>query len=96
MACLKLDYRLLKESQTIITIAGVRVATKKDKNNNDCETNVGNNSTGSMIPTNKLFEKSGTGNSSNPPNKPQIITANMHERKKSNPNGENLSRNSTR
>jgi hypothetical protein len=35
-------------------------------------------------------------NSSNPPNKPQTITANIQERAKFNPKGENLSRNNIR
>tara|TARA_B110000263_G_C14879054_1_gene316505 strand:+ start:347 stop:550 length:204 start_codon:yes stop_codon:yes gene_type:complete len=52
---------------------GINVATKKDKNNNDCETKVGNISTGSIIPTNKLLEKSGAGNKRNPPINPKII-----------------------
>tara|TARA_B110000263_G_scaffold238785_1_gene240361 strand:+ start:634 stop:876 length:243 start_codon:yes stop_codon:yes gene_type:complete len=68
-----LDYRLLKESYFIITIAGPTVANKKERNSNDCETNVGNNSTGSIIPTSKLLEKSGAGNKRNPPIKPKII-----------------------
>ena len=53
--------------------AGKNVAVKKDKNNSDCETNLGNISTGKIIPTNKLFEKSGTGNKRNPPINPRII-----------------------
>ena len=61
------------ESFIIITIAGPTVATKKDRNNNDCETNTGNKSTEKMIPTNKLFEKSGVGNKRKPPIKPKII-----------------------
>ena len=52
---------------------GTNVAVKKDKNNNDWDTKTGNNSTGKIIPTNKLFEKSGTGNKKNPPIKPKII-----------------------
>ena len=52
---------------------GRNVATKKDKNNNDCDTNAGNRSVGSIIPTNKLLEKSGAGNKRNPPTKPTII-----------------------
>ena len=68
-----LDYRPLKESQFIITIAGPTVAIKKDRKSKDCETNTGNKSTGNIIPTNKLFEKSGTGNKRNPQIKPKII-----------------------
>ena len=52
---------------------GTNVAIKKDKNSNDCDTKAGNNSAGSIIPTNKLFEKSGAGNKRNPPIKPTII-----------------------
>ena len=37
------------------------------------ETNVGNNSVGRIIPTSKLFEKSGAGNKRNPPINPKII-----------------------
>ena len=68
-----LDYRPLKESCVIITITGPSVANKKDRNNNDCETNKGNISTENIIPTNKLLEKSGVGNRRNPPIKPNII-----------------------
>ena len=53
--------------------AGENVAIKNDKNNSDCETNAGNISEGRIIPTNKLFEKSGTGNKRNPPINPTII-----------------------
>ena len=49
------------------------MAIKKDKNNNDCETKAGKYSTGIIIPTNKLLEKSGDGNKRNPPTKPKII-----------------------
>ena len=52
---------------------GTNVATTKDKNNNDCDTNAGNNSVGNIIPTNKLLEKSGVGNKRNPPIKPVMI-----------------------
>ena len=52
---------------------GKNVAIKNDKNNNDCETNAGNISVGKIIPTNRLFEKSGTGNNKNPPINPTII-----------------------
>ena len=51
----------------------MNVATKKDKNNNDCETKAGNNSVGSIIPTNKLLEKSGAGNKRTPPINPTMI-----------------------
>ena len=53
--------------------AGTNVAIKNDKNNNDCETNTGNISVGRIIPTNRLFEKSGTGNNKNPLINPTII-----------------------
>ena len=53
--------------------AGINVAIKNDKNNSDCETNAGNISIGKIIPTNKLFEKSGAGNKRNPPINPTII-----------------------
>ena len=52
---------------------GTNVAIKKDKNNNDCDTSAGNKSIGSITPTNKLFEKSGTGNKRNPPINPTVI-----------------------
>ena len=52
---------------------GANVAIKKDKKSSDCDTNAGNNSTGSIIPTSKLFEKSGAGNKRNPPIRPIII-----------------------
>ena len=70
---LLLGYRPLKESWIIITITGPTVATKKDRNSNDCETNVQNDSVAKIIPTNKLFEKSGDGNRRNPPINPKII-----------------------
>ena len=54
-------------------VTGINVATKKDRNNKDCAINVGNNSIGSITPTNKLLEKSGTGNKRKPPIKPTII-----------------------
>ena len=69
----KLGYRLLKESYAIITIAGPTVAIKKDRNNNDCETNSGNKLFEIINPTNKLPEKSGVGNKNNHPNRPNII-----------------------
>ena len=49
------------------------MATKKDKNNIDWDINDGKTSIGKIIPTNKLFEKSGAGNKRNPPIKPIII-----------------------
>ena len=52
---------------------GRKVATTKDKNNNDCEIKDANNSLGKRIPTNTLFEKSGVGNIKKPPTKPMII-----------------------
>ena len=52
---------------------GKKVATTKDKNNNDWETNGENISWGNEIPTNKLFEKSGVGNIKKPPIRPVII-----------------------
>jgi hypothetical protein len=57
----------------IITIAGPTVANKNDRNNNDCDTNTGNIFTGSMVPTNKLLEKSGEGNKRRPLTNPTII-----------------------
>ena len=54
-------------------IAGKNVAIKKDRNNSDCLINTGNNSAGRIMPTNKLLEKSGTGNKRNPPINPRII-----------------------
>mgnify|MGYP006121884151 CR=1 FL=1 len=51
----------------------MKVATKKDKNSNDCDTRAGNNSMGTIIPTNKLLEKSGVGNKRKPPINPTII-----------------------
>ena len=51
----------------------MKVAARKDINNNDCETKTGNKSTGKIIPTSKLFEKSGVGNKKNPTIKPIII-----------------------
>ena len=51
----------------------MKVAARKDINNNDCETKTGNKSTGKIIPTSKLYEKSGVGNKRNPIIKPIII-----------------------
>ena len=52
---------------------GKKVATKKDKNNNDWETKADKDSTGIKVPNNKLFEKSGEGKIKKPPIKPIII-----------------------
>ena len=49
---------------------GRKVATTKDKNNNDWDTKDPKNSLGIKIPTNKLLEKSGLGNIKKPPIKP--------------------------
>ena len=54
---------------------GANVAIKKDKNNKDWEIKYGNISIGNIIPTNKLFEKSGAGNKRNPKIRPNIIDA---------------------
>ena len=54
-------------------VTGKNVAIKNDKNNSDCEINLGNISIGKIIPTNKLFEKSGLGNKRKPPISPTII-----------------------
>ena len=51
-------------------IAGKKVAKTKDKNNSDCEINGANTSFDIKIPTNKLLEKSGKGNSRKPPINP--------------------------
>ena len=55
------------------TTNGKKVATIKDKNNNDCATKGPNSSLGNKIPTSKLFEKSGEGNIKKPPTNPIII-----------------------
>ena len=55
-----------------ITI-GIKVAITNDKNNNDCKIKGVNISFGNRNPTNKLLEKSGNGNSKNPPIKPITI-----------------------
>ena len=52
---------------------GKKVATTKDKNNNDWDTKHVNISWGNIIPTSKLFEKSGVGNNKKPPIRPMII-----------------------
>ena len=67
-----LDNVSLKIKQGEI-IAGKKVATIKDKNNNDCKMNGENNSLDTNTPTSKLFEKSGKGNNKNPKIKPIII-----------------------
>ena len=54
-------------------IAGKKVAIKKDKNNKDWATKDENKSVGKIIPTNKLFEKSGNGNIKIPATRPIII-----------------------
>ena len=51
-------------------MAGRKVATIKDKNNNDCKINGENNSLDINTPTSKLLEKSGAGNSKKPPINP--------------------------
>ena len=58
---------------TFKTINGKKVATRKDKNNNDWLMKVGNNSFDKKIPTNKLLEKSGVGNNKKPLISPMII-----------------------
>ena len=57
----------------LITVNGKKVAIKKDKNNKDCDIKGVKKSFGTKIPTNKLFEKSGTGNIKNPPINPTMI-----------------------
>ena len=52
---------------------GKKVAIIKDKNNNDWDTKAGKVSAGKIIPTSKLFEKSGAGNKRNPPINPIMI-----------------------
>ena len=52
---------------------GANVAVKKDRNSKDCNMNVGKKSAGKIIPTNRLFEKSGDGNIKKPPINPIII-----------------------
>ena len=49
---------------------GRKVATINDKKSKDCDIKDGNKSFGMKIPTNKLLEKSGEGNSKNPPINP--------------------------
>ena len=57
----------------LIKKKGKKVATTKDKNNNDCDMNGGKDSTGIIIPKSKLFDKSGEGKIKKPPIKPTII-----------------------
>ena len=57
----------------LIKKKGKKVATTKDKNNNDCDMNGDKDSTGIIIPKSKLFEKSGVGNNKKPPIRPMII-----------------------
>ncbi len=52
---------------------GKKVATVKEQNNKDCETNIGKKSDGKIIPTIRDFEKSGLGNNRIPPTKPIIV-----------------------
>ena len=61
------------EVSSSITSAGDAVATKKDRNSNDCEKKSGNKCVGIIIPTNKLFEKSGLGKRRRPPINPIMI-----------------------
>ena len=52
---------------------GKNVATTKEQNSKDWETNIGKKSTGNIIPTRIDFEKSGLGNKRIPPIKPTKI-----------------------
>ena len=52
---------------------GKNVATTKEQNSKDWETNAGKKSIGSIIPTKIDFEKSGLGNNNIPAVKPIII-----------------------
>ena len=52
---------------------GKNVATRKEQNSKDWETNAGKKSIGSNIPTRIDFEKSGLGNKRIPPINPTII-----------------------
>ena len=52
---------------------GRKVATTKDKNNNDWEMNGNNDSIGIIIPKSKLFEKFGKGKIKKPLTKPITI-----------------------
>ena len=57
----------------LITRNGSKVATRKDKNNNDWEIKGVINSLGIKIPISKLFEKSGEGKNKIPLINPIII-----------------------
>ena len=52
---------------------GKNVATTKEQNSKDWETNIGKKSRGNIIPTRIDFEKSGLGNKRIPPINPTII-----------------------
>tara|TARA_B100000482_G_C12379370_1_gene208370 strand:- start:188 stop:361 length:174 start_codon:yes stop_codon:yes gene_type:complete len=52
---------------------GKKVAIKNDKNSNDCDKNTGKLLIGNNIPIIIDFEKSGKGNKSKPPTKPNKI-----------------------
>ena len=52
---------------------GKNVATTKEQNSKDWETNTGKKSIGNIIPTRIDFEKSGLGNKRIPPINPTII-----------------------
>ena len=67
------DYRLLKESQIIITITGPSVANKNDQNNKELDIIWGKKSKGNNVPTKILLEKSGLGKSNKPNTNPSII-----------------------
>ena len=54
-------------------IIGTNVAIKKERNSKDWETKQGIKSMGKIIPTNKLFEKSGNGNIKKPAINPTKI-----------------------
>ena len=49
------------------------MAIKKDQNNKELDTIVGNKSNGNNVPTKILFEKSGLGKNNRPKNKPKNI-----------------------
>ena len=52
---------------------GKNVATTKEQNSKDWETNIGKKSIGNIIPTKIDFEKSGLGKKRIPPTNPTII-----------------------
>ena len=52
---------------------GKNVATTKEQNSKDWETNIGKKSTGNIIPTRIDFEKSGLGKNNKPIINPKII-----------------------